>query len=359
MESWIPVTSPEDIPNYRDVNSLEINVGNDTLPFLEQELPKNSYEEPVEVIVFRVLYALLISVSLVMNLLLMIAMLRIKCKIPVIYILISFMILPDVIFYIKLIIELMNWGIAEPSWARDDWSCGLWQFASHIYPLFYSTLLIVIVYHSFITLFLDYKGVYEKNCKQMLPLLLLAITTFLTIITAPSGFYSRARVASRPDNTPQQQFCNLAVPSINGGESPELAEQSMVTYRLVYEIVLPYLIPLLLLAFPYVSILLGLMRSLESTDHSEYQTKMTVVVTLWVLTTYLMLHVPSVIRNAFSIFSVWHRLTAMFDAVDDPRVPIFQTYIHVAAYVLTIIWAIIRPALCFRYCIKLRKSLGP
>ena len=61
-------------------------------------------------------------------------------------------------------------------------------------------------------------------------------------------------------------------------------------------------------------------------------------------------------RNAFSIFSVWHRLTAMFDAVDDPRVPIFQTYMHVAAYVLTIIWAIIRPALCFRYCIKLRKS---
>jgi len=353
------VTSPDDIPNYRDVNSLEVNVGNATLPFLEEEIPTPAYEEPVEVIVFRVLYALLISVSLVMNLLLLIAMLRLKCKIPVIYILISFMVLPDVIFYIKLIIELMNWGIAEPSWARDDWSCGLWQFASHIYPLFYSTLVIAIVYHAFITLFLDYRGAYEKNCKQMLPLLLLALTTMLTIMTASSGFYSRAKILTRPDNTHKQQFCNLAVPSITGAESEELAEQSMVTYRLVYEVVLPYLIPILLLAFPYISILLGLMRSLESADHSDYPTKMTVVVTLWVLTSYLVLHVPSVIRNVFSIFSVWHRLTAMFDAVDDPRVPIFQTYIHVAAYVLTIIWAIIRPALCFRYCIKLRKSLGP
>ena len=85
-------------------------------------------------------------------------------------------------------------------------------------------------------------------------------------------------------------------PSITGAESPELSEQAMVTYRLVYEIVLPYLIPLVMVAFPYVSILLGLMRSLESTDHSDYQTKMTVVVTLWVLTSFLMLHVPSVIR---------------------------------------------------------------
>ena len=53
-------------------------------------------------------------------------------------------------------------------------------------------------------------------------------------------------------------------------------------------------------------------------------------------------------RNVFSIFSVWHRLTSLFDAVDDPRVPIFQTYMHVTAYVLTIIWAIVRPALTFR-----------
>ena len=53
-------------------------------------------------------------------------------------------------------------------------------------------------------------------------------------------------------------------------------------------------------------------------------------------------------RNVFSIFSVWHRLTSLFDARDDPRVPIFQTYMHVTAYVLTIVWAIVRPALTFR-----------
>ena len=62
-------------------------------------------------------------------------------------------------------------------------------------------------------------------------------------------------------------------------------------------------------------------------------------------------------RNAFSIFSVWHRLTSLFDAVDDPRVPIFQTYIHVTAYVLTVFWSILRPGLTFRYSRKLRHSL--
>ena len=54
---------------------------------------------------------------------------------------------------------------------------------------------------------------------------------------------------------------------------------------------------------------------------------------------------------------MWHRLTALFDAVDDPRVPVFQTYIHVTAYVLTIVWSILRPVLTFRHSAKLRHSL--
>ena len=36
--------------------------------------------------------------------------------------------------------------------------------------------------------------------------------------------------------------------------------------------------------------------SLEATDHADKSTKMTVVVTLWILTSYLMLQVPSVLR---------------------------------------------------------------
>ena len=40
----------------------------------------------------------------------------------------------------------------------------------------------------------------------------------------------------------------------------------------------------------------GVIRTPESTEHSSYNTKMSVVVALWVLTTYVMLHVPSVIR---------------------------------------------------------------
>ena len=71
----------------------------------------------------------------------------------------------------------------------------------------------------------------------------------------------------------------------------------------------------------------------------------------------MMMIIMTNLRNSFSVFSVWHRLTTLFDAVDDPRVPIFQTYIHVTAYVLTIIWSIIRPVLTFRYSRKLRHSL--
>ena len=81
-----------------------------------------------------------------------------------------------------------------------------------------------------------------------------------------------------------------------GTSDPASLEQAMVTYRLAYEIILPYLLPLLLLAFPYITLLLGLMRSLEATDHADKTTKLSVVVTLWILTSYLMLHVPSVLR---------------------------------------------------------------
>ena len=137
------------------------------------------------------------------------------------------------------------------------------------------------------------------------------------------------------------KVCQLEVPPIAGtSSSPDTMETARVAYRLAYELVLPYLLPLLLLAFPYVSLLLGLMRSLEATDHADKSTKMTVVVTLWVLTSYLMLQVPSVLRwvlhipsflsttsssrSVFSILTVWHRLTTLFDAEDDPRVPAFQ-----------------------------------
>ena len=92
------------------------------------------------------------------------------------------------------------------------------------------------------------------------------------------------------------------------------------------------------------------------------------------------------LRGIFSIFSVWHRLTTLFDAEDDPRVPAFQviviivliaiidmaayiltilifkfpqTYIHMAAYIFTILWGIIRPSVCFKYCPKIRRALGP
>ena len=47
-----------------------------------------------------------------------------------------------------------------------------------------------------------------------------------------------------------------------------------------------------------------------------------------------MLHVATVMRNAFSVFNVWHRLVAMLDAYDDERVPRFQTYLQVRRSVI-------------------------
>ena len=112
-------------------------------------------------------------------------------------------------------------------------------------------------------------------------------------------------------------------------------------------------------AFPYLTLLIGLMRSVPAASHSEHSTKITVVVTLWLITSYLMLHVPAILRNVFSVFNVWDRLVNMFNAHDDTRVPKFQTYIHILAYVCTCVWAIVRTTLCFKYNHKLRKALGP
>ena len=259
--SWIPLTNPKEFRSSRDINKLEVNLGNQSLPFLtvgEDSSTNNVIDEPVEVIIFRVVFALLISVSLVINLLLLLAIIRIRCRVSVVYILLSFLLVPDILFYIKLITELLHWDSTDPEWAASDWSCGLWQFASHLYPLAYSLTLTAILYHAFITLYMDYKGDYEASCRKYLPLLLIAMSFLLSVICASSGFYSRAKTSSSIERSDGRQHCDLAVPSIVGADtSAEVAEISRVTYRLVYEIVLPYLVPLVLVAFPYVALLVG------------------------------------------------------------------------------------------------------
>jgi hypothetical protein len=82
------------------------------------------------------------------------------------------------------------------------------------------------------------------SCRRLLPLILLAIIVFLTIIAAPSGFYAKAKEASpttvlansttTSSNSNKQQYCDLYVPPITGSDSPELQDQANMTYRLVY-----------------------------------------------------------------------------------------------------------------------------
>ena len=77
--------------------------------------------EPAEIIVARVLFALLVSVSLVMNLLLALAVGRRWKTIHLIYVLAASMALPDLIFYAKLVAELVNsYGNNIPSWATSS-----------------------------------------------------------------------------------------------------------------------------------------------------------------------------------------------------------------------------------------------
>ena len=71
--------------------------------------------EPVEIIVARVVFALLVSVSLVMDLLLALAVGRRWKTVHLIYVLAASMALPDLIFYAKLVAELVNsWDISVP-----------------------------------------------------------------------------------------------------------------------------------------------------------------------------------------------------------------------------------------------------
>jgi hypothetical protein len=55
-----------------------------------------------------------------------------------------------------------------------------------------------------------------------------------------------------------RQYCDLEVPAlVTPWEklTPDMKLESTAAYRLVYELVLPFLLPLLLWGFPYISLL--------------------------------------------------------------------------------------------------------
>jgi hypothetical protein len=133
----------------------------------------------------------------------------------------------------------------------SDWACGLWQFSSHLPPLMYSAFLLAIVYHAFITLFLDYSGGYEDSAKRLFPIILVSLTVLCTIISAPSGFFGQTkRVIDGSELSHFRQHCDLKVPSLMISDTKMTSDmwtESEAVYRLVYDLVLPYLLPLLLL----------------------------------------------------------------------------------------------------------------
>ena len=90
-------------------------------------------DDPIELIVSRVIFALLVSTSLVINLLLLLAVFRRRETVHVVYAIATAFLLPDLVFYTKLIVELMDWDREDhiPRWATSQWTCGLWQFGTH------------------------------------------------------------------------------------------------------------------------------------------------------------------------------------------------------------------------------------
>ena len=132
-----------------------------------------------------------------------------------------------------------------------DWACGLWQFSSHSPPIFYASFLIAIVYHAFITLFLDYSGGYEDKAKRMFFVILLVIITLCTIISAPSGFFGTAKTKFHGNELSHfRQHCDLTVPGLMISQdkmTEDMHTDSEAAYRLVYELILPFILPIVLL----------------------------------------------------------------------------------------------------------------
>ena len=151
-----------------------------------------------------------------------------------------------------LLIKVVFWPfVIQPNFYLSDWACGLWQFSTHFPPIFYSSFLIGVVYHAFITLFLDYSGGYEERAKRLYPLILLVITTICTIIAAPSGYFGVAKSHfNEHEMSHFRQHCNLQVPSLMISDdkmTPDMYSESQASYRFVYELVLPYLLPIFIL----------------------------------------------------------------------------------------------------------------
>ena len=108
-----------------DLLDTESGGDDDDFEFIDNDANDLLASEPVEIIVSRVVFALLVSVSLVMNLLLALAVARRWKTVHLIYVLAASMAFPDLIFYAKLVAELVNsWdvNIPPPTWA----SLGKW-----------------------------------------------------------------------------------------------------------------------------------------------------------------------------------------------------------------------------------------
>ena len=115
--------------------------------------------------------------------------------------------------------------------------------------MFYAAFLLAIVYHSLVTLFLDYSGGYEEKVKRFLPLVVAAITAVVLIVTAPSGFFGKARreldtikaaanVKKKADEIAHfKQFCDLQVPTLMPSVYPD---DKMVREALAFEATAAY-----------------------------------------------------------------------------------------------------------------------
>ena len=138
--------------NFTEPNDNENNMSGKTFSIYDDPTANNSFlgnvdldpedgvllaasgdDDPIELIVSRVIFALLVSTSLVINLLLLLAVFRRRDTVHVIYAMATAFLLPDLVFYTKLIVELMDWDREDhiPRWATSQWTCGLWQFGTH------------------------------------------------------------------------------------------------------------------------------------------------------------------------------------------------------------------------------------
>jgi len=110
------------------------------------------------------------------------------------------MIFPDLALHARVCLEAAAWGDSRPDWASSRGACAFWQFCAHWSPMAHAALLSVIVYHAFVSLYLDHDGFHERAFRRLASLALAAVLVPTLFFASPSAINSRVRLSTSAED---------------------------------------------------------------------------------------------------------------------------------------------------------------